>query len=577
MALITLKAFGGMVPAVDDRLLPDQNAVVARNSWVYDGKLEGMRVPRLVYSLLNAASRKVFRLPRRTEGTLDLSDSYWVEFSQLNTSIVPGAVNNAGDHLYYWANGVAAPRYNSRARIIASTVDMIVGVPAPSSPPTAVPSGGVSATTESRAYVYTHVSSFGEEGPPSDPSTVVTGKIDATWAVTIPAVGGDATDRSLTLTRIYRTITSDQGVATYFFVAEVAIATLLYNDTKTSAVVVLNEQMTSQEYDPPPTDLAGMVSMPNGMIIGWRENEIWFCEPYRPHAWPSSYQVSTEFDIVGVGVFGQTAVIATTGVPYVCTGVHPSSMSLVRLSGFPEPCVSQGSVVSAPEGVYYATPAGLALVGPSSAAVATYKLVSKERWQELVVMANINAAMLQKAYFAYAGASLGTFEDTAFEKTAFELVDFNNTLGGFMADMDDSRVAFTSLLSTLPTFNVFKDPWTNEVLIIRNGGVYQIDLTSAQAHGDYFWRSKVYHMKKLTNFGAAKVFYEAPGGIASPATTLRVYGDGALIHTVTLPASGAMFRLPAGKQYDFYQFELEGNQLITAAHFATTPKELREA
>lgn len=577
MALITLKAFGGMVPAVDDRLLPDQNAALARNSWVYDGKLEGMRVPLLVYTLLDASTRKVFRLPRRAEGSLDISDSYWLEFPQLDTTIVPGAVNNAGDHLYFWANGVAPPRYNSRARIIVSTTDLVLGIPSPGSILTVVPSGGVSGTTESRAYTYTHVSSFGEEGPPSDPSVVVTGKIDDTWVVTIPAVGGDATDRDLTLTRIYRTITSDQGISTYFFVAEVAIATLSYNDTQTSAVVVLNEQMTSQEYDPPPTDLAGMASMPNGMIIGWRENELWFCEPYRPHAWPASYQISTEFDIVGVGVIGQTAVIATTGVPYVCTGVHPSSMSLVRLSGFPEPCISQGSVVSAPEGVYYASPAGLALVSPSSASVATYKLISKERWQELVVMANINAAMLQKAYFAYAGASLGTFEDTAFEETAFELVDFDDTLGGFMVDMDDSRVAFTSLLSTLPTFNVFKDWWTNEVLIIRNGGVYQLDLTSSQAHGSYFWRSKVYHMQRLTNFGAAKIFYTAPDGIGSPATTLRVYGDGVLIHTVTLPASGTMFRLPADKKYNFYQFELEGNQLITMAQLATTPKELKAA
>ena len=565
-----------MVPAVDDRLLPDQNAALSRNSWVYDGKLEGMRVPKLVYTLLISASRMVHRIPVRAGFALHIDDSYWVEFADLDTTIVHGAVNNADDPLYYWSNGDAPPRYNSRSRIIASTVDLLLGIPS-GTLPTVVPSGGVSGTTESRSYVYTRVSSFGEEGPPSDPSTVVTGKIDDTWAVTIPAVGGDATDRDLTLTRIYRTITSDQGIATYFFVTELPIATLLYNDTQTSAVVVLNEQLTSQEYDPPPTDLVGMVSMPNGMVIGWRENELWFCEPYRPHAWPASYQISTEFNVVGIGVFGQTAVIATTGVPYVCTGVHPSSMSLVRLSGLPEPCLSQGSVVSAPEGVYYASPAGLVLVGPSSGAVATAKLVSKKRWQDLIVMANINAAMIQRAYIAYAGASLGAFESTAFEETAFELVDFDDTLGGFMVDMEDSRVAFTSLLSTLPTFNVFKDPWTNEVLIIRDGGVYQLDLTSDQAHGDYFWRSKVYHMKKITNFGAAKIFYEAPTGIGSPATTLRVYGDGALIHTVTLPASGTMFRLPAGAQYDFYQFELEGNQLITAAHFATTPKELKEA
>ena len=576
MAFIAFKAFGGMVPAVDDRLLPDQNAALAQNSWVYDGKLSGMRTPKLVYTLANPAARMVHRIPKRVGDILNIADSYWVEFTNMATKIVHSGVNSDVDPLYYWANGTAPPRYNSRSRIIASTADLVLGVPAPGTVPTVVPAGGVSATTETRSYVYTHVSSFGEEGPPSDPSAVVTGKIDDTWAITLTAVGVDATDRDLTLTRIYRTVTSDQGVATYFFVAELPIATVSYNDTLTSAVVVLNEQLSSQEYDPPPVDLVGIVTMPNGMIIGWEGNHLWFCEPFRPHAWPASYQISTEFDVVGIGVYEKNAVIATTGVPYVCSGVHPSSMNLTRLSGLTEPCVSEGSVVSAPEGVYYASPAGLVLIGPSSQAVATYKLVSKERWQELLVMANINAAMIQKAYIAYAGASLGAFEAPAFEPTAFEEVDFSSTLGGIMIDMDDSRVALTSLLTTLPTFNIFKDPWTNEVLLIRNGGVYQLDLTSAQAHGDYLWRSKVYHMKKRTNFGAAKIFYEAPDGVALPATVLNVYGDGLLIHTVTIPASGVMFRLPAGTQYDFYQFELVGNQRITAAHFATTAKELKE-
>lgn len=577
MALIAIKAFGGMVPAVDDRLLPDQNAALAQNTWVYDGKLTGMRAPLLVRSSLNSSTRMVHRVPRRLGDATNIADSYWVEFDNPNTKIVHGAVNNANDPLYYWANGTAPPRYNSRSRIAVATTDLVLGIPSPSVAPTIGVAGGVSATMETRAYVYTHVSAFGEEGPPSEPSIVTTGRVDDTWTVTVAAVGSDATDRNLTLTRIYRTITSDQGIATYFFVTELPIATLVYADTQSSAVVVLNEQLTSHEYDPPPTNLVGFVNMPNGMIIGWEENRLWFCEPYRPHAWPSSYQISTEFNIVGVGVYGQTAVIATTGVPYMCSGVHPSSMSLVRLSGLPEPCVSAGSVVSAQEGVYYASQSGLVLIGPNTQSVATYKIISKTRWQELLVLANVSAAMLQKAYIAYAGASLGAFEATAFETTAFDVVYVSATLGGVMIDVEDPRVAVSTLLQSTPTYNIFKDSWSDEVLIIRNRGVYQLDLSSDQAHGTYIWRSKVYQMKRPTNFGAGKVYYEAPDGVASPSTVLRVYAEGYLIHTVTLPASGTMFRLPVGTQYDNYQFEFEGNQLITQAHFASTAKELKEA
>lgn len=574
MALIVLKQFGGMQPAIDDRLLPPNSAANAQNSWVYDGKLAGMRIPRLMHTLLSVNTRAIFRVPKKFTGVANIQDSYWLEFPNQNTTVVKGAVNNADDPLYYWSSGTDEPRYTSRSKVVAASGDFILGVPAPAAGPTVTPAGGVSGITETRAYAFTHLTSYGEEGPPSPPSAVTTGKIDDTWALAIPAVGGDATDRDITHTNIYRTITSDQGIATYYFVAQLAIATVVYNDTISSAVVALNEQLTSTLYDPPPTDLVGMVTMPNGMIIGWRENELWFCEPYLPHAWPASYQLSTEFNIVGIGVFGQTAVICTAGVPYTCTGVHPSSMSLAKVSGLPEPCVSQGSVVSAPEGVYYASPAGLVLVGPGTTSVATYQLISKDRWQSLLNVANLNAAMLSRAYVTFSGTNVGCFEDTAFENTAFELIDFTGTRNGALIDMADARVGFTTLTSVNPTYNVMKDPWTNEVLIIRDGGVYQLDTTARQPQGEYLWRSKIYQLPRETNFGCGKIFWEAPVDVDTPSTILRVYGDGVLIHTVTVPPSGDLFRFPAGRRYNHYQFELEGDLLISMAHFATTPKEL---
>ena len=39
---IKLTAFGGMVPAVDERLLPENGAAQADNVWLYSGALEGI-------------------------------------------------------------------------------------------------------------------------------------------------------------------------------------------------------------------------------------------------------------------------------------------------------------------------------------------------------------------------------------------------------------------------------------------------------------------------------------------------------------------------------------------------------
>ena len=88
-------------------------------------------------------------------------------------------------------------------------------MPAPTVAPGVVVSGGVSTTNKTVSYAYTWVSGLGEEGPPSPPTTVI-GKIDATYTVTVTAPTAPQTaNRNLTHTRIYRTVVSAQGVATY--------------------------------------------------------------------------------------------------------------------------------------------------------------------------------------------------------------------------------------------------------------------------------------------------------------------------------------------------------------------------
>lgn len=577
MVAIRIQAFGGMQPAIDDRLLPDNAAAEARNTWLYDGKLAGLRVPRLIHTLSTTNKRAAYRIPKGGTGIQNIVDSYWLEFDAIGTTVVKGNVG-ASDQRFYWADGTNPPRYTARSLIFASPSSPTtykLGVPAPTAPPTVVIAGGVSATNESRAYVFTHVTSFGEEGPPSPPSTVQTGKIDATWTLTIPAVGADATDRDITHTRIYRTITSDQGVANYYYVGQVTVATLSYADSALPSTIVLNDVMTCADYDPPPTDLEGMVEMPNGMVIGWKETQIWFCEPYKPHAWPTPYQRSTDFKIKGIGVYGQSAVICTEGVPYTCTGSHPADMVLAKVVGLTEPCVSQGSVVSAPEGVYYASQSGLVLVSPGSGQLATYKLIQKDRWQHLLNVARLNAAFIQRSYVTFSGIGEGCFEIPAFESTAFEETDFTGTRNGAMIDFDDPRIGFTILTSVDPTYNVMRDPWTNELFFIRGNEILWLDTTADIEQGEYFWRSKVYQMPRMTNMAAGRIFFENPTGVTSPTTTLRVYGNGNLIFTYVLEASGKEFRLPANDRYDFYQFELQGTLLIQNAQFATSFKELR--
>lgn len=662
---IKIEPFGGMIPAVDARLLPQINAEHTENVWLYDGKLRALRVLKDVHTLVNPDARSVYRIPLAGPLAENISSSLWLEFNGLNTSVIKSPTSALGDTTdrYYWCGDdpISNPRYNSFSRIRDGVMPLFLGVPVPSADPTVAPSGGVSATTEARAYVYTYVTVFGEEGPPSNPTATTVGKIDDTWVVTMPQALQDIGPNDITITgitkaahavvtavahgyalgsrvffhdvvgmteinglygtviavgdvdhytvdidssgfsvyvsggfstkiqhelvkkRIYRTVTSDQGVATFFFVAETAdILATTYNDTISSEDVARNEQLTTQTFEAPPSDLKGFVTFPNGMVIGWRDNEIWFSEPYFPHAWPSNYTLHVEFPIVGIGVVGQTAVICTEGPPSLCTGIHPSVMSLAKVQGTVYPCTSKNSIVSTPQGVVYASTEGLISVGPGGSAVATQGLLTKDDWQRLLVISKLNAALLNGAYYAYSGVIEGCFEETAFEETAFEMEDFTGSRNGGLIDLRDQRIAFNVLTNDTPIFNVIADPWSAEVLLVCDGVVCQVDLTSSSLEGQYTWRSKIFRMDIPTNIGVGVCFHRAPDGQPGAQTTLNVYAtplDDAdamtLIYSRLLPNSGIEFRLPSGRLHNFYQFELVGQRQIESLQFATTSKELR--
>jgi hypothetical protein len=168
------------------------------------------------------------------------------------------------------------------------------------------------------------VSRSGEEGQPSPP-TIATGNVDDVWVIglTAPTLA-DTTDRDLTHTRIYRTVVGPDGSVGFFFVVELTIDVLSFDDGVPGDIVANSEQLQSTDWSPPPDDLRGMVSMPNGMIAGWRMNEIWFCEPFRPHAWPVIYQLGVESPIVGLGTIDQNLMeLEPPWLWHTLTASHP--------------------------------------------------------------------------------------------------------------------------------------------------------------------------------------------------------------------------------------------------------------
>lgn len=599
MSAVKLNVFGGMVPAVDDRLLPDRAAAHSENTWLYSGALRGVPQPTLVRACSTGTTR-VYRIPESYSSGSVIDNSLWLEFENPYTDVIRAPVIDDQFDRYYWASSTLAPMYNTRERIANGDDPWLLGIPQPEQPGLTA-SGGVGDLV-ARAYLTTWVSAYGEEGPASTP-IVVTGRPDDTWALTFTAASstdlGDVGHvRYLEKTRIYRTVTSDAGVATYFLVAEIDIATLSYNDILADTEVASNNQLESTNWTGPPSDLEGWVSMPNGIIAGWRLNEIWFCEPYRPHAWPSAYTLVVDYPISGLGVTGQALTVCTQGNPHTVYGIHPASMAQSKIAAL-EPCLSRGSILSTTEGVYYASPNGLIFAGQGFANNITKELLSKERWQELTSLTTIFAARVGSAYYGFGTSLVGAFDPVAFHQLAFAPEELNSAYTGFLLDPTDQRIGFNLLSDTSAVTSISNDAWSGDLFVIKSNNLYKVDLAAADpVRRVYLWRSKVFQSSHARNFGAMKIYWRIPTAAAPseanpPANpevaaefpklpggstygVVRLYADSTLVMTRDLTTSGQIVRGPSGFKAQFWQIEFETYVDIYSVQMAPTVKELSQ-
>jgi hypothetical protein len=588
MVAVKISAFGGMIPAQDDRLLPQNNSASNENCFLDGGSLQGMRIPRVLHTLVNPTYKYAYRIPLISADRNHITASLWLEFPDPDTNVLQSPVADDQWQRFYFASASGIPQYNTKARILAGSAPFTLGIPTPETAPTVVVTGG-SGPVVGRAYVTTWVSAYGEEGPPSPPQ-LLSGNSDGTWTLTIPApLTADTTDRNLAKTRCYRTVTSVGGSTTFFLVAEITIATLTYADTQTDVAVSSNLILETTDFGGPPSDLQGIVSMPNGMMVGWRSNEIWFSQQYMPHAWPAAYTNSVDANIVGLGVVGQTLVVLTDGCPWAMSGISPATMAISKIATL-EPCMSRGSIVSTAQGVFYASPNGIVLAAYGIVQNASLSIATKDRWLELVNPEELRASRIGVSYYAWGNSTGGAFEPTAFYSGFVEQLIVE--LYGIIVNLADPRIAWGDLRNSVPTDNVLTDIWSGEIFLIRNGQVVWQDQSSTAIQGPYIWRSKQFQLTKANNIAVMRVWFEElvndptfmqnpTRNVSSPQTLaidqyglVRVFIDGTLIMTRELRISGEMMRLPSGFKNVLIQFEIEARVKVFNIETASSVKEL---
>lgn len=619
MAAIKLEKFQGLVPRSSDRLLPAMASTVARNTKLLNGEVRGFHSLSQDDSFSAGGVSPVRRAVRIVD-TAGVNADAWLNFDSLNVDVVRSPLINDTFDRYYWA-GDGRPMMNTYARIFAGNDGYYLGVPTPTGAPTVTPPAG---SDETRAYVYTFVSAYGEEGPPSPP-TLASGDA-GTWALSdIDGSVPDAANRNITHVNIYRTVSGGNS-SNFYFVAQINLGTTTYNDNESTTTVSANSLLESTNYIEPPTDLEGFVVMPNGYLVGWVGRRLLFSEPHRPHAWPAEYELSTEFPIVGLVVWGSTLVIGTQSQPYFGQGITPGSFTTRKLDAV-EPCLSRRGMVATVAGAYYPSINGLVLADSSGARVITQDILTKEEWDSYNP-SDIFAAQLGLQYIAFNAANFGfVFNPTEPETKLVELDAFTGVDG------------------------IETDRYSGNVLILKDDHVWDWD-PSGTLTTSWRWQSKEFQLPEPVNFGAAKLSFVSgtegvttdleteyndelfplvPSGSAgtierrglntlnghalggSPAqasglvtapfeTENRQALNGSLLYPTialafqslsvrlriktgpeltvrydkTFSESDQMIRLPTGFKADIWQFDLHGNTHLYSLQVGTTPRALKQ-
>lgn len=400
-------------------------------------------------------------------------------------------------------------------------------------------------TVSVRSYVYTWVTDLGEESAPSPPSDAITVQDGDT--VTLSAWGTPpGTNRTISYIRIYRTAVGSND-ANFQFVAQIPVGTGTYNDTIKDAG--LGELLQSESYDVPPTDMFGIMSVPNGFMAGFSKNILCLSEPGYPHAWPVEYRLTTDYPIVGGAVAGQSVFVLTTGLPYVATGAHPRNMAMRRINAL-QACVSKRSIVAIGDDVFYASANGLVRISTGGGVeVVTEGILLREQWKQYYPATMLGAN--------FNGVYVGFYDGGSAP-----------TRGAVIYDPRDERARFT----TTPQFYVarYTDPATGDLYLSDGSSVLR---WGTGANSTFTWTSKVFGTSYPVNLGAVRVV-----ATSYPVTVnVRNGENGSLIAARTI-TSREPVRLPMGRTYDQFYFEVTagtGVSIYTVAA-AETLGELRD-
>lgn len=562
---LSLSSFDGLYPRTSPTLLQLNQATVANEVNLYAGELRPWGAPALEFSPSNGGPVYTIFKVYNNAGL-----STWLTWSGY-IDVVVGPLADTTEIRLYYTDGVT-PRKTNYALATGGAAPypsawLNMGVATPAAKPTVGITSGGSLTAETRAYVYTYVSTFGtvkEESGPSPASTLITLAVSQAVQLSAWSTAPHTANDNITSIRIYRTIAGGTTGANYAFVDEISVTPgtglVVSGSTSTGGVtltgttytdnltaVQLGAALPSTTWVPPPAGLQGIISMPNGMLAGFVGNQVFFSEPFFPHAWPLAYAQTVNDNIVGLGNFGSSLVVCTVRYPYILSGSSPTSISQEQCS-LPEPCISKLSIVSDDSGVTYASPNGLVAIGPYSRGVVTHKVYRRQEWQ-----ANVPSTLFSRMYD---GRYVGFYNNGSARQA---LILTNDDIPALASKLTSATAAFVDVTNGYLYYAYSVD-----------NKIYRMDATPGTP-GTLTWTSKRFLGVHGETFSAMKIDadYSTGGSV-----TVTLFGDGGVSAAVIVVSSLDPVRVPPFRSREL-QIQISASIAVRSLDLATSVLELR--
>jgi len=571
---------GGVLPRMDNRLIPDNMAVEAVNCDLTGGQLVGLPHSEFLIDLSSKLPvvERAYRFPD------DNGNTVWLPLPSRYSSVVRSPLANDTYDRIYWTNpGDISPHWSTAADIAAGNPPYDLGMVHPTTAPMiASTSMGNYYLMIDRSYVYTYVNAYNEESAPSPASNVFSGPSDAIWNVinfptTAPANPAGRNYAPITGIRIYRTVVSASSGAQFYFVEArtyPAAWTGDIHDSVPDSLVVMNEVLETTGYRNPPDYLDGLVVLPGEFLAGFTKNTVHFSEPDRPYTWPDVYDQTANYKIVNLAVGQQFLIILTEGYTSVASGNTPSNILLTQTQ-VAEPCISRGSVIVDMSGVFYASQNGLIQTTGFGMQNLTGPILEKNEWLLRYKAKDLMAARHRSMFMAV-----------------------NGTATGFLVDYAEQRLAFQDLSYLLDVVCIWNDEYTGDTLMCAHGKIYEWDCPGASPQ-TYRWKSKQFFTPMPISLGAVQVeldpqIYNSPPvepynpldngdpNLNLPEGINAVFNYYAgpqlqLIMTRNLTRQMEIFRLPNGFKCFDHQVEVISRVPISSIQVSTTLAELKQA